>query len=272
VNLFREYRTRSLIPLAGLALVVYYLFFYLPLAHRAESLDGPVEKDWRKLLTAIDQTNSANLDLTRLTNQLNDTRATLAQVEKTRQEAAARLELSADLKARMAAPFQLVDYQNERSKQIDALDKFAKDQKVTIDPAVYSGFPEHTIDTVDPSLLWPALALTDKLLGTAIRCKVTAIHSLEVPLLMTNYPSPEPYGRWDPIPLQLEFTGSADSATQFLHSLPLRAEELRAAGLPVAEADKTPLFIDRLIVKKQSPDKVDEVRLWLQATGFVFRE
>jgi hypothetical protein len=42
--------------------------------------------------------------------------------------------------------------------------------------------------------------------------------------------------------------------------------------LPVAEADKTPLFIDRLIVKKQSPDKVDEVRLWLQATGFVFRE
>src|SRR5260221_6988466 len=198
VSLFREYRSRSLIPLAGLGLVLYSLFFALTVARRAESLDSPLEKDWRKLLMAIDQTNSTTLDLTRLTNQLNDTRDALAQVEKTRQEAASRLELSADLKSRMAAPFQLVDYQNERSKQIDTLDKFAKDQKVEVDPAVYAGFPEHTIDTVDPSLLWPALALTDKLLGTAIRCKVTAIHSLEVPLAMTNYPSPEAYGACDP--------------------------------------------------------------------------
>jgi hypothetical protein len=70
----------------------------------------------------------------------------------------------------------------------------------------------------------------------------------------------------------LEFTASADNATRFLQSLPLRSEELRAAGLPVPDGVKTPLFIDRLIVKKQASDKVDEVRLWLQAMGFVFRE
>jgi hypothetical protein len=261
-----------LIPLAGLALVAYYFLLYLPLARRAASLDEPLQKEWRKLAISIDQTNATTLDLSRLTNQLNETRAALATVENTKQEAASRLELGAELRAKMSAPFQLVDYQNERSKQIDELDKLAKDQKVAVDAAVYSGFPEHTIDTVDPSLLWPALSLTQNLLATAIYCKVAAVHSLDVPLLMTNSPGLESYGRWDQIPLQLEFTASAESAANFLQSLPLRTDELRAAGLPAVPGEKTPLFIDRLIIKKQSPDKMDEVRVWLQAIGFIFRE
>jgi hypothetical protein len=272
VTSFREYRRRSVIPLAGLALLAYYLFFYLPLARRAASLDEPLQKAWRKLATSIDQTNANTLDLMRLTNQLNDTRRALALVETTRKEAAVRLDLSSELKAKMTAPFQLVDYQNARSKQIDELDKQAKDQKIEVDPAVFAGFPEHTIDTADPALLWPALTLTDDLLATAIRCKVTVIHSLEVPLASTNSAAPDTLGRWDSIPLQLEFTAPAASASQFVQSLPLRADEIHAAGLPEAPAEKAPLFIDRLIIKKQSPEKQDEVRVWVQVIGFVLRE
>jgi len=272
VTAFREYRRRSLIPLAGLALLAYYILFYLPLARRAASLDQPLEKDWRKLATAIDQTNATTLDLARLTNQLNQTREALATVENTKKDAAARLELSAVLKAKMSAPFQLVDYQNERSKRVDQLDKEARAQNVSVDAVVYTGFPEHTIDTADPALLWPALSLTDDLLETAIRCKVTAIHSLEVPLIATNPAGPEAYGRWDQVPLQLEFTASADNAARLIQSLPLRHDELQTAGLPESSADKAPLFIDRLIIKKQTPEKLDEVRVWLQAIGFVFRE
>jgi hypothetical protein len=172
----------------------------------------------------------------------------------------------------MSAPFQLVDYQNERNKRIDELDKEAREQKISIDAIVYSGFPEHTIDTADPTLLWPALSLTADLVETAIRCKVSAIHSLEVPLVATNYPSPEAYGRWDQVPLQIEFTASADCATRLIQSLPLRADELATSGLPASSPDKAPLFIDRLIIKKENPEKVDEVRVWLQAVGFVYRE
>jgi hypothetical protein len=272
VTAFREYQRRSLIPLAGLALISYYLLFYLPLARRAASLDDPLEKNWHKLAASLDQTNATALDLARLTNQLNETREALALVENTRKEAALRLELSASLRTKMAAPFQLVDYQNERNKQIEELNKQAKELKIEVDPTVFAGFPEHTIDTADPTLLWPALSLAEELLGTALRCKVKAIHSLEVPLANTNSPASEAYGRWDQIPLQIEFTAQADSATQFVQSLPLRAEELRGAGLPVPSTDKTPLFIDRLIIKKQSPGSPDEVRVWLQAIGFVFRE
>jgi hypothetical protein len=269
---FREYRRRSLIPLAGLALLGYFLFFYLPLTRRASSLDEPLQKAWHKLAASLDQTNATTLDFLRLTNQLNDTRQALAIVENTRHDAAQRLDLSADLKAKMNAPFQLVDYQNERSKQIDELDKQAKAQKIAVDSAVYAGFPEHTIDTADPALLWPALTLTDQLLTTAFRCKVAAIHSLEVPLVTTNAPGPEISGRWDAIPLQVEFTASAQNAEQFVQSLPLRSEELRAAGLPEGGPDKLPLFINRLIMKKQSVEKTDEVRVWVEAVGFVLRE
>jgi len=272
VTSFREYKRRSLIPLAGLALLGYYLLFYLPLARRAASLDEPLQNAWQKLAASVDQTNSMTLDFLHLTNQLNETRQALAVIENTKREAVLRLELASGLKAKMSAQFQLVDYQNERSKQIDELDKQAKDQKITVDAAVFAGFPEHTIDTADPALLWPALSLTDDLLSTALRCKVNAIHFLEVPLTIANPSGPELSGRWDQIPVQVEFTASADSATRFVESLPLRADELRAAGLPAAPSEKMPLFIDRLIIKKQSPEKSDEVRVWLQAVGFVFRE
>ena len=47
---------------------------------------------------------------------------------------------------------------------------------------------------------------------------------------------------------------------------------MRAAGLPEAPLDKPVLFIDRLVVRKQSPDKPDEVRVSLRAVGFVLRE
>jgi hypothetical protein len=259
--------------LLGLALLAYYILFYLPLARRADSLDEPLQKAWRKLALSMDQTNATTLDLSRLTNQLTETRQALALVESTRKQAATRLDLSPELKTKMNAPFQLVDYQNERSKQIEEFEKQAADQKITLDPAVFAGFPEHTIDTVDPALLWPALAFTDDLLGSAIRCKVTAIHWLDVPVAMTNAPGTDTAGRWDAIPLQVEFTASADSAAEFVQSLPLRADEIRAAGLPGPPAgDKLPLFIDRLIIKKQSPEKLDEVRVWLQAIGFVLRE
>jgi hypothetical protein len=78
--------------------------------------------------------------------------------------------------------------------------------------------------------------------------------------------------RWTEIPIQVEFTASAANAAQRIQSLPLRPDEIHAAGLPDAPAAKLPLFVDRLVIRKQSPDKLDEVRVWLRLVGFVSRE
>ena len=89
-----------------------------------------------------------------------------------------------------------------------------------------------------PALLWAALSLTESLLRTALQCKVAAIHSLEVPPVLTNAPPTNGTERLAEIPLQVEFTGSAASAAKLVQCLPLRADEIRAAGLPEAPADK----------------------------------
>ena len=269
---FQEYKRRSFLPLAGLAVAAYYLAVFVPLDRRASSLEEPLRRDWARLAASLEQSNATTLDFRYITNQLKDTRLALAILEDAKKSAAARLELSPALRAKLNTPFQLVDYQNERSKQMDELDREARAQKVTIDPAVFSGFPEHTADIQQPALLWAALSMTGDLLAMALRCHVAAIHNLEVNLAVTNAPGADSSGRWAEIPVQLEFTASADNAARLVQSLPLRAEEVRAAGLPESPSQKEPLLLDRLIFRKQSPDKLDEVRVWLRAVGFVLRE
>jgi hypothetical protein len=251
---------------------LFYLLGFMPLAHEAASLDAPLSAAWRKLAASMGQTNVLTIDFLHLTNQLHETRQALTILEDTKKKAAARLEVAPELKARLNDPFQLVDFQNERSKKMDELDRLARERKITIEPAVFAGFPEHTVETRDPSLLWAALAMSDELLSTAVACKVSAIHSLEVNLDLTNSVPSEPARRWTQIPVQIEFTATGNNAIKVIQSLPLRADELRAAGLPEAPAEKTPLLVDRLVVRKESPEKLDEVRVWLQAVAFVLRE
>src|SRR5256885_12902736 len=125
--------------------------------------------------------------------------------------------------------FQLVNYQNARNKQMDDLGKPTTTQRPRIEPPVLAGFPEHTADVKQPSLLWAELALIDGLLGTALRCKVSVIHELGLPLSLTNAPAANSAGELIEIPVQVEFTAPVASVTKLLHSLPLRADELRAA-------------------------------------------
>jgi len=269
---FNEYQRRGVIPLAGVVLAAYYLFVLLPLAHRAESLDEPLQKAWQKLTFSLDQTNATAIDFLQISNQLSETHQALLILDNAKQQATARLQPGAAVRAKMRADFALVEYANERSRQLEELGDLAKKDKVTVEPGVFDSFPTHTADVKQPALLWVALSFTDTLLQTALHCNVAAIHSLEVPPVLTNAPPTNSTERLVEIPLQLEFSGSATSAAKLLQCLPLRADEIRAAALPEAPADKPPLFVDRLVVQKQSADKPDEVHVWLRAVGFVLRE
>jgi hypothetical protein len=270
---FREYQRRCVVPFACAALAAYYVFVFMPMSRKANNLDAPLEKEWRTLSASLEQTNSLTIDFLHITNQLAETRQALAILENARQKAAPRLEPGPAVRVRMNAPFELVDYENERSKEVDELVRLAKQKEVTIEPAVYFGFPEHTAEIRQPRLLWPALAMADGFMRTAIQCKVGAIHSMAVPLAQTNFPGANgSTERLAGIFLQVEFTGAFPSIGKVLQSLPLRGEELRGAGLVEAPPDKPALFVDRLVIKKQSPEKPDEVRVWMRVVGFVLRE
>lgn len=270
--LLQEYRRRTIVPIAALALGVYYLLVYVPLGNRAEALDEPLQKAWHQLTSTLGITNAPSVDFQQITNQLAQTRQALSALDVARQKAAERLDLAANVKARMSAPFYLVEYESERDRTQDNLLKLAKKQQVTIDSGLFLGFPEHTADVRQPELLWAALSMIDGLLTSALQAKVTAIHSLETPVTLTNAPPPPATLSVSEIPIQLELSGSVSNVARLIQTLPMRGPEIKASGLLEGSAEKPPLFIDRLILKKQSPEKPDEVRLWLRVTGFVIRE
>jgi hypothetical protein len=269
---FYQYRRRGLVPLLALGILLYYFLVFLPLQRRAQSLDEPLRDNWEALCASLGRTNATALDFHFISNQLSATRADLHILQEAKKKAAAQLQLAPSLQARMDAPFQLVEYQNERDKELDEIASLASQQKVTIAPDVYAGFPEHTVDVKQPRLLWAALSMIDGLLKTALQCKLTAIQSLDAPLGLTNPPPANASGAVAELPLQLEFTGSAQNVARFLQALPLRAQEMSAAGLADAPPGKPPLFIERFVLRKQSPDKPDALQVFLRVAGFVLRK
>ncbi|MEK7707977.1 MAG: hypothetical protein AAB380_08280, partial [Verrucomicrobiota bacterium] len=161
---------------------------------------------------------------------------------------------------------------NEAGRQKGALERLAKQQGVGLETNVFAGFPQQTADMKEPALLWAELAFLDTLLTTAINAKVTTIHAVAAPLPLTNAPPMNSGRSLAELPVQIELTGPIQNVARFLQTLPLRADEVKAAGLPEASTNKSVLFIDRLVLRKQAPEKPDEVRASLRAVGFVFRE
>lgn len=270
--LFREYRRLTVIPLTALALAAYFLFVYLPLDRRARELDAPLQRSWKSLTGVLGKTNAIVVDFLRITNQLKETRQALTLVETARQRAAERLEMPAAFRERMNSPFQLLEYENQRSRDLEALRTLAKDKKVAVESQVFYSFPEHTADVTQPELLWASLPLVKALLTSTLNAGVTAIHSLEVPLVLTNLPPTNALLILEQIPIHIEVTGGATNILALIQSLPLRPAEIKAAGLPEGTPEKLPLFIDRLIIKKQAAERPEEVRAWIRVLGFVIRE
>lgn len=260
-----------MVPVSAIALAAYYLFVYLPLGNRAKELDAPLDRTWRELAASLGQTNATSLDFQHITNQLEETRLAVGVLETAKRKAADRLELGPKVKARMTGLFQLVDYENERSKSLEALTTLATQQKVTVDAPVYAGFPEHKADIRQPELLWATLSMVNGLVTSGIKSKISALHQLDIPVSLTNSPVNATV-TLDEIPIELEVTGSAGSVMNLIRSLPLRAAELEPAGLPPSTEDKPPLFIERIIIKKHGPERPDEIRAWLRVVGFVLRQ
>ena len=267
-----ERQRLKLLPLAGMVLAAYALFVFLPLSKRARSLDAPLEANWRKLSAALHQTNAASLDLAGIVERLRQTRQSMSSLMSVQKQAALRVDLGEDIATRMREQFQLVDYQNERQRIISELAGLSQQGQTALEPPVLGGLPEYTAEVQQPSLLWAQLSFINHLLTTAVHCKISVVHALSVPAtLAESYPTNRPPVLSE-IPMQMELTGAAAHVMQFLESLPLRAEEIKAAGLPEAPTNKPALFIDKLMLRRQSPDKPDEVRLSLRVFGFVFPE
>ena len=84
---FQHLKRRSIIPLAGLGLLAYYVIVLVPLSRKATGLDAPVQTAWQKLSASIDQTNVTAIDFLHITNQLAETRQSIALLDSAKQKA-----------------------------------------------------------------------------------------------------------------------------------------------------------------------------------------
>ena len=269
---FSEYQRRGIVPLAGLALAAYYLFVLLPLARRAESLDEPLQKAWQKLSVSLDQTNATAIDFLHITNQLSETRQALLILENAKQQATARLQLGAAVRAKMHADFELVEYENERSRQLEELGNLAKQQQVAVEPAVFASFPEHTADVKQPALLWAACRSPTACSGPPSSAKSRPSTRSRCRQCSPMRPPPTAPSGWPKFPCNSNSPPRRPAPSGCSSVCRCAPTKSGPPGLPEAPADKPPLFVDRLVVQKQSPDKPDEVHVWLRAVGFVLRE
>jgi hypothetical protein len=259
--------------LIGLVLSLYFLLGYQRLSRRVAALDAPLTNAWQKLLaTELENGVVDPRNLSRIAENLRQVERSVALLESTAQKVASRIELDGTIRAKLKEPFQLIDFQNERQLRIEELSRLAKQQQVVLEPAVLAGFPESTADRKQPELLWVQLAMINKLLSAAIACKAMNVKSILLPPVEPHQSQSDGREFLDEIPVRIELTGSMEAMSRYLFCLPLRAEELKPLGLPENFPSKPVLFIDKLLVRKQSPEKPDEVSVDLRVCGFVYRD
>ncbi|MCO5051534.1 MAG: hypothetical protein M9920_04455 [Verrucomicrobiae bacterium] len=271
MNWLRHQGKRVLAPGAAVVLLAGYLFALLPLKRQAENLKAPLQKEWTELARTLGNSNQLTLDFGAIANGLQHTRLALRTLDNTRAQAAARCELSPATEARMQAPFQLVDYENERGRQQDELRGLAAKLKATIAPAVFEGFPTHSTAVTEPTLLWAELEMVTGLLHTALQCGIPTIESLNVAYTPSNAPAAFTNAWLKEIPIQIELTASAPAVKRLLQALPMRTNELAAAPSPLSvTAPKPAFYVERILLRKQTPAQLEEVRATMRVAGFVF--
>jgi hypothetical protein len=267
-------RIQRALILSGLGLVLYFLGVYRPLSRRAAALDKPLLDYWRDLAALTYQTNGFNgEELPRIEEALRQVQTSLASLGRAEKVSLALLELEPAVKDKLKEPFQLIDFQNERQLALEDLGRLAAQNQVALAPSVAAGFPEYTADRQQPALLWVQLALLRHLLTSAVACKVGVVTGVKVPPIVF-YGAPTNGHRvfLAEVPLQVNLTGSAVAVSKFLQSLPLRADDIKARGLPETSTNKPALFIDQIFLRKESRAKPDDVRLDLTVCGFVYRD
>lgn len=265
----RSPRVPTFTALAGVLLALYYAAFLRPFAHRVEALDAPLTNTWNAFL----QTNAtfaacAGLNLANAATRVQTLQTALTNLEAVTQLALTRLELPADIRARLAQPFQLIDFQNERVRLAESLLELAKEKAVAIDPAALNGFPEYSVDLRDPRLLWPRLHFTHQLLLAAVHSKLGGVRALnQLPTLLHDATNPRQTDLVE-IPMRIEVFGSADALAIFLASLPLRGRELAHLGAAQTLTNKPAFFIDQALARKHSPERPHDAFLELTVAAW----
>lgn len=270
--LLRKRGRRRLVPAFAFGLTLLFVLALLPLSRRAARVEEPLDQAWRKLSAGLNITNNLTVDFAGIQEQLEVSRHALETLEAARALAEVRTDPGEEVRQRLSAPFQFVDYAAERGQRIEELRRLASRNKVRVEAPVFAAFPEHTFEVRNPRILWAQLAAVDSILRTAILCRISTVHALQSFAPVTTETGGGTSRTLTEIPVEIEVTGAENAIALFLRSLPGREDEWPHLGTPDEAPVKPAVFIDHLLLRKQAPEKTDEVRAALRLVCFLFNE
>lgn len=261
----------SLSLLMGMALAAYYVAVFRPLGQQAAALDQPLVAAWNRFAA----TNETSPIVRGLSLDNHDQRLRQLQGQARSLEAASavvqrRILWPPVVQAKLAAPWQLIDFQDERYRKVQELAALARDKKMALEPGATNGYPEYVADMPLPTLLWPRLHMADQLFLTAAHCQVRNLRNLQqLPTEAHRYTRRDQVFLME-IPMRVEVTGSMEAVTRFLAALPLATtNELQAVGVTVPLTNKPPFFLGPLLVRKSAPEQPHEVQLEAVVSAFL---
>jgi hypothetical protein len=267
----QKYHVVQRILLWGLLfLALFYALVYRPLCDNVEALDRPLTEAWTKLLrTRLVEGGPAGVNTAALDFRLRELELAAARLDTLSNSLAMQIAFSGPVASKMKRSFQLVDFQNERQLSQEELTSLASAQSLALPPAIPAGYPEYSADLAHPELLWGHLAVAHETLKLALRCEVTNLVALTarppraIPAGETGIPLAYE------LPVSLNCAGSWPAIARFLTSLPLRSGEPRPAGLPEIPASKPAFHIERIILRKDAPERPNGARLEVRVVGVV---
>ena len=190
--------------------------------------------------------------------------------QNTNQKLLARIAIEPEYQRKVESPFQLIEFQNERQSTIESIGQQAKDKATKIDSVVFEGFPQHQSQQPAPYYLWAELALTKHLIQSMIFAEIASIQSLStarqrIPMLaVTNSIS-----RLTPFVAEIEMACAADQLSKLLLMLPNQSEEISEQLGVAYPPNKPSLFVDQILVRKDSREQPNHVSVWMKVLGFI---
>ncbi len=246
---------------------LYYVALYRPLHHDTGSLDGQLRQAWQRLEQANqDSQTQDRLDLDHISKGLRRLELSLTEITNTNQKLLSRISIDPRYQERTANPFQLIEFQNERQIIIESIGQAASAKSTTIEAEVYEGFPQHLSEQTDPQLLWAELAHTQHLVQSMIYSEVSNIHSLQT---SRQEQDTSPSSLLVPFITEVAFTCRSSQLSKLLLLLPNRSSEINADLSLDYPPHKPSLFIDQVLIRKNSPQDPSKVSVWMNIISFI---
>lgn len=253
-------------------ILAYFLLVYRPLNARTKEKDSLLRQTWSRL-EEINRKQQApdRSDFNLISKSLKQwaTNMELAtNMESVKQTLLSRIEIDSFYRDK-SLEFKLVDYQNHRQEVIESLDKLAQARQSRIPPSVFEGFPAYHSDLSHPKYLWVELTLTQHLLQSMIYADVESIAKLSVQRERAPSVDADRLSPLIPVVSEVRFVCDSGSLSRLLLMLPLRSEEIQKGLTIDYPPNKPSLYVDQILIQKNSPERPARVAVWMKTVGFI---